>query len=119
MGQRLYRDTERLIDEHPFTDTGDKRTSNQPPGADVMTLPAANRGPRRVQTLSDERIAELLEVACTAGAAAEAARQQMLTEADRRTAAIRQLHDAGLSVRWLAAALAVSPAVVAGILRRA
>jgi hypothetical protein len=43
----------------------------------------------------------------------------MLAEAARRTAAIRQLHDAGMSVRWLAAGLGVSPAVVAGILRRA
>jgi len=83
-----------------------------------VTLPHANPSPRRVQTLSDERIAELLQVACTAGTAAEAARQQLFTETNRRTAAIRQLHDAGLSVRWLAAALAVSPAVVAGILRR-
>ena len=84
-----------------------------------MTLPpAAPKGPRRAQTLSDERIAELLDVARTAGAAAEAARQQMLTEADRRTAAICQLHDAGVSVRRLAAALGVSPAVIAGILRR-
>ena len=83
-----------------------------------MTLPPANRGARRVQTLSDERIAELLQLACTAGAAAEAARQQMLAEAARRTAAIRQLHDAGRSVRWLATALGDSPAVIAGILRR-
>ena len=84
-----------------------------------MTLPPApNRGPRRVQTLTDERIAELLQVACAAGAAAEAARQQLLTETNRRAAAIRQLHDAGLSMRWLAAALAISPTAVAGILRR-
>ena len=83
-----------------------------------MTLPPARRGARPVQTLSDERIAELLEAACAAGAAAEAARQEMLAEAQRRTSAIRQLHDAGMSVRWLAAALGDSPTVIAGILRR-
>jgi len=29
--ERLYRDTERFVDEHPFTGTGDKRTSDPPP----------------------------------------------------------------------------------------
>jgi hypothetical protein len=85
----------------------------------VTPPPAAAKGPRRAQTLPDERIAELLEVAREAGTAAEAARQQMLAEAERRTVALRELHDAGLSVRRLAAALGVSPTVVAGILRRA
>jgi excisionase family DNA binding protein len=41
--ERLYRDTERFIDEHPFTGAGDERTSDPPP-AELTTCGATAIG---------------------------------------------------------------------------
>lgn len=70
-------------------------------------------GPSRPVTLTDRERDELLTAAREHGRQVERLRQDMLRAARARQATLLQLHDGGLSVRQIAAALDVSAAVVA------
>ena len=76
-----------------------------------------SRGPRRPITAPAETVARLLQEARHASTLVEYHRQLMLAAAVHRQSAIAELHSAGLSVRQLAGALKVSPAVIQSALR--
>lgn len=76
-------------------------------------------GPSRPVTLTDRERDHLLAVARTQASEVEKLRQEMLHAARARQATLLLLHDAGLSVRRIAAELDVSHAVVAHALTAA
>lgn len=85
-----------------------------------MTSPArAKPGPKRAVTASPAELDQLVDAARQLGQRTEAARQQMLALSAERQKAILAVHNAGLSIRETAAALQVSPEVVATAVRRA
>lgn len=82
----------------------------------ALPMPGS-RGPRRPLTASAEAAAGLLETARRLSTLVEYHRQLMLSAAAARQETLAQLYDAGLSVRQLAAALQLSPTVVADAIR--
>lgn len=77
------------------------------------------RGWHRPTTGSDLEREQLLEQARILGPQVETARQQMLKLAAQRQQLLLELYDRGMSIRELAGALEVSPAVIATAIRTA
>jgi DNA-directed RNA polymerase specialized sigma24 family protein len=75
------------------------------------------KGWRRPTSGTAEEREQLLEQARELGERVEATRQQMLDLAAERQRVIHELYERGMSVRELAAALEVSPAVVSAAMR--
>jgi hypothetical protein len=112
----LYTDTATFVRDNPYPGRGEAEPGRGPRVPARSTEAGARRparGPRRALTASPAEIADWVGTARRRGEEGERARERMQAAARSRQLLIARLYAAGLSHRELAAALGVSPTVVA------